>query len=190
MGRVVFGSASRLAPEKDHESLVRGFARAWRELPHLHLRLAGTGPLLDRLRNLAHAEGVGDAVHFHGQIVDVRAFYEGLDVYVQPSKTEGLPCAVLEAMAMARPVIATDVPGNRDAVARGTTGELIPPASPEPWTAALIDAARRPARAAALGEAGRLRAASRFDVSQLVADTIELLNELHSRPQRQPRSWR
>jgi glycosyltransferase involved in cell wall biosynthesis len=176
--RFVIGSASRLAPEKDHRSLLRGMATAVREIPQLRLRLAGHGPLESQLRAEVTELGLGDRVELLGHVDDVRAFYESLDVYVQPSHTEGLPCAVLEAMAMARPVIATDVPGNRDAVAPGETGWLIPARAPAAWVEALHLVRGDVAEARRRGQAGRRRAMDRFDATPMVDATFRLLQEL------------
>ncbi len=177
---IVFGSASRLAREKDHDSLIRGFAAARAARPDLplQLRLAGTGSLEGRLRALAASFGPSSAISFLGQVNDVRGFHDQLDVYVQPSWTEGLPCAVVEAMAMARPVIATDVPGNRDAIEPGVTGLLIRPGSSEAWRDAILELAGDPARVMAFGRAGQARAMERFDVTRMVEETQRLIDEL------------
>lgn len=181
-GRVVVGSASRLAAEKDHETLIRGFALARARVPGLRLRLAGSGPLEPHLRAVVANAGLTDAVDMLGHVSDMRTFYDTLDLYVQPSRTEGLPCAVIEAMAMERPVIATNVPGNRDAVESGVTGWLIAPESPAAWADALTAAARERQATIDAGRAGRLRAETLFDVSAMVASTISLLDELVPRP--------
>jgi glycosyltransferase involved in cell wall biosynthesis len=113
-----------------------------------------------------------------GQIADVASFYDSLDVYVQPSRTEGLPCAVVEAMAMSRPVVATDVAGNRDAVVPGVTGLLIPAGSPQAWAAALTSIAGDVAYAQRLGAAGRQRAVEMFDAKAMIASTLCMFEEL------------
>jgi glycosyltransferase involved in cell wall biosynthesis len=177
-GQVVFGSASRLAPEKDHASLLQGFAMAVRNRPDLRLRLAGDGPLEARLRREVQTLGLQRHVEMLGQIADVASFYDSLDVYVQPSRTEGLPCAVVEAMAMSRPVVATDVAGNRDAVVPGVTGLLIPAGSPQAWAAALTSIAGDVAYAQRLGAAGRQRAVEMFDAKAMIASTLCMLEEL------------
>ncbi len=182
--QVVIGSASRLAAEKDHESLIRGFALARTRMPTLLLRLAGSGPLAPHLQSVVSQVGLGDSVQLLGHVSDMRAFYETLDVYVQPSRTEGLPCAVVEAMAMERPVVATDVPGNRDAVEPGVTGWLIPPGSPSAWADALVTAAQNPHISVEFGLAGRRRAEALFDVRSMIASTVRLLDELVPRPVR------
>ncbi len=177
-GHVVFGSASRLAPEKDHASLLQGFAMAVRDRPQLRLRLAGTGPLEARLRRDVQSLGLERHVEMLGQVADVAAFYDSLDVYVQPSRTEGLPCAVVEAMAMSRPVVATDVAGNRDAVVPGVTGLLIPAGSPQAWAAALTSIAGDAESAQRLGAAGRQRAVDVFDAKAMIRSTLSMLEEL------------
>jgi glycosyltransferase involved in cell wall biosynthesis len=179
---VVLGSASRLAAEKNHESLLRGFAIARRNDPRLKLRLAGGGPLAGRIAALVMDFGLGDAVTLLGHVEDVRSFYDDIDVFVQPSRTEGLPCAVIEAMAMERPVIATDVPGNRDAVVHNTTGWLIEPDSDVAWAQHITSVSRDPARARCFGQAGRRRAEQLFDAQPMVANTIALFGELGVAP--------
>lgn len=179
-GLIVIGSASRLAREKNHEALLRGFKGALATTPQLRLKLAGGGPLKPHLQQVIHDEGLSDVVELLGPVNDMQSFYEQLDIYVQPSRTEGLPCAVIEAMAMQRPVIATDVPGNRDAVIDGVTGHLIAADSAEAWTRSLSDLPTA-SRAVALGRAGRLRAEQLFDASKMITDTVQLLNELQSR---------
>jgi glycosyltransferase involved in cell wall biosynthesis len=153
-------------------------ASSAREMPDLRLRLAGSGPLEFQLRAEVHDLGIADKVEFLGHIDDVREFYDTLDVYVQPSRTEGLPCAVVEAMAMARPVIATDVPGNRDAVAAGETGWLIPQHNPGAWAQALQAVRQEVSEARRRGVAGRRRAMDLFDVPPMVDATVRLLLEM------------
>jgi glycosyltransferase involved in cell wall biosynthesis len=176
-GHMTLGSASRLAPEKDHETLIRGFAQAVRSQPGLRLRLAGDGPLAGRIADLVGELGLTSTVEMLGRIDDVQTFHDSLDVYVQPSRTEGLPVAVIEAMAMGRPVIATDVPGNRDVVVNNVTGWLIPPGSATAWADAIGQAVEAP-EANRMGEAGRQRVEAYFDAKVMVADTMRLLDEL------------
>ncbi len=179
---IVLGSASRLAAEKNHESLLRGFAMAHRNDARLRLRLAGTGPLAGHIAALVMQLNLREAVTLLGHIQDVRSFYDGIDLFVQPSRTEGLPCAVIEAMAMERPVIATDVPGNRDAVVHGATGWLIEPDSETAWAQQIASVTGDPERARSFGKAGRKRAEHLFDARPMVANTIALFRELGINP--------
>jgi glycosyltransferase involved in cell wall biosynthesis len=174
---VVIGSACRLAPEKDHASLIRGFALLKKAHPRVRLKLAGSGALRPAIESLVHELGLEHDVELPGRLDDVRAFYQQLDVYVQPSRTEGLPCAVIEAMSMSRPVVATDVAGNRDAVVDGVTGVLVDPESPAAWCHALSALIRAPERAREMGEAGRRRAVEAFDAQTMVERTRALIDD-------------
>jgi glycosyltransferase involved in cell wall biosynthesis len=174
---VVIGSACRLAPEKDHASLIRGFALLRQRHPRVRLKLAGSGALRSSIESLVGELGLEQDVDLPGRLDDVRGFYQGLDVYVQPSRTEGLPCAVIEAMSMGRPVVATDVAGNRDAVVDGVTGVLVPSESPSGWADALATLIDAPGRARDMGAAGRRRAIEIFDARQMVERTRALIDD-------------
>ena len=104
------------------------------------MRLAGTGPLQDEVMEHAKRLGVSDHVEFCGHVTDVPSFLAGLDMFVLPSvSSEGLPLAVLEAMAMGLPIVATRIAGIPEVVEDGTNGFLVPPQAP----AALADALQR-----------------------------------------------
>lgn len=108
-----------------------------------------------------------------GEMDDIRPELARCSAYVLPSYREGMPRTVLEAMATGRPVIATDVPGCRDAVAAGTTGLLVPPRDPAALAQAMLDLLGDPARAAAMAAAGRARAEQVFDVREVNARIME-----------------
>ena len=99
----------------------------------------------------------------------------GLDLYVSASRREGLSLAVLEAMALGLPVVATRVAGHVDAVIDGVTGRLVPPDQPGALGDALESLLGEPAAARrALGEAGRRRVEQRFGVERMAAETAAL----------------
>lgn len=128
-GPVVYGAMGRMIPEKGFDVLLRAFARLAAEDPRALLRLGGEGPEEAVLRALADGLGLSERVEFTGWVTDTRAFFEGVDVFVFPSRPafDGLPNVVLEAMALGRPVVATDVGGVASAVEDGVTGVLVPP---------------------------------------------------------------
>jgi glycosyltransferase involved in cell wall biosynthesis len=92
----------------------------------------------------------------------------GLHVFALPSLAEGISNTILEAMASGLPVVATEVGGNADLVTREVSGLLVPAADPEAMAAALLRLARDPARAAAMGEAGRARVEEDFSMRAMV----------------------
>ncbi len=100
-------------------------------------------------------------VHFHGRAdgAELRALYAGADVFVLPSEREGMPLVLLEALAAGLPIVATDIPGNRDVVLPGRTGLLVPPSDPAPLRQALLEVTGDAQRYQRMSEAARASAA-------------------------------
>jgi glycosyltransferase involved in cell wall biosynthesis len=134
-----------------------------------HLALAGDGPERDRLQN--RVEGTSrlrGRVHLLGPRSDVPALLKAADLLVLPSIWEGMPNAVLEAMASRRAVVATRVEGSEDLVEPGKTGWLVPPGDPDALARALLDAASDRVRLRHFGELGRARVESKFTIEETV----------------------
>ena len=113
-------SVGELNKNKNHELIIR----ALKELndTRIHYALAGSGELLDYLKGLAASLGVERQVHFLGYRTDVAQLYKVADVLVHPSLREGLPVAVMEALASGLPVIATKIRGSSDLIEDGVNG--------------------------------------------------------------------
>ena len=113
-------SVGELNKNKNHELIIR----ALNELndTRIHYALAGSGELLDYLKGLAASLGVEGQVHFLGYRTDVARLYKAADVLVHPSLREGLPVAVMEALASGLPVIATNIRGSADLIEDGVNG--------------------------------------------------------------------
>lgn len=120
-------SAGRLVPDKGHVYLIRAMSQM-RTRNQVQLLLVGEGAEEAPLRAEAAAHGLSEQVHFLGYRADLVQILKAVDVFVLPSLEEGIPVVVLEAMACARPVVATDVGGVRTLVTPGQTGMLVPPA--------------------------------------------------------------
>jgi glycosyltransferase involved in cell wall biosynthesis len=132
--RAVF--VGRHVPVKGLDVLLNAWALA--DLPdHAQLTVAGDGPERKRLMVLAKTLGIDRQVHFPGLIDDVPALLVEHNLYVQASHQEGLPNAVLEAMATALPILASRVSGHEDVVIDGETGYLLPPNDPHALANAL-----------------------------------------------------
>jgi glycosyltransferase involved in cell wall biosynthesis len=159
----------RLIPIKGHALLLEAFRRARRELPGLTLELAGAGPLEAELRAAA-----GEGVTFLGQVAPATGAIERALAVVVPSLGEGFGMVALEAMERGRPVVASAVGGLPELVVHGETGLLVPPGDVDALAAALLEIARSPERARAMGAAGRLRAVEEFSAERC-ADRIDAL---------------
>ena len=138
----------------------------------VHWVLVGDGELRPELEAQARRLGLAASLHFAGWRDDVADVLALADVFVLPSESEGFGRVLVEAMAMARPIVATTVGGVPDIVVAGQTGLLVPPAD----AAALAGAVRvlldNPGLAARLGAAGRARAESTFSLGAHV-DGVE-----------------
>ena len=126
--------------------------------------------------------GIADRVLLLGHRDDVPALLASCDVFVLPSLYEGLPLSVLEAMASARPVVATDVAGSNEVVRHAESGLLVPPADPR----ALADAIRRVlsdrVEAERLARAGRARVEREFSVERMVRGVEAVYDQVLASP--------
>jgi glycosyltransferase involved in cell wall biosynthesis len=109
---------------------------------------------------------------------DIRPFYDAMDLFVNCSRGEPFARVNLEAMAMAKAVVATDVGGNREAVANGECGYIVPPASPAALAERIGELIARPERRMAFGEAARVRVAERFTVARYRAGVGAVIDDL------------
>ncbi len=169
----VVGTAAILEHRKGLDVLIDACARI---RPPVRLEVFGEGSLRAELE--ARAERGGVDARFHGHVADLRGRLEALDVFVLPSRAENLPVAILEAMALALPVVATRVGGVPEVVADGETGILVEPDDPQALADAIAALAADPARRVALGSAGARRAAERFDAAELARRTVCLYESL------------
>jgi glycosyltransferase involved in cell wall biosynthesis len=149
------GTVGRLQPVKDQANLIRAFRQVRLRVPDAALVLVGDGVLRRELEALAASEGVADATRFLGDRSDVPRLLQGLDVFALSSVSEGYSIALLEACAAQLPIVATDVGGNGEIVRDRENGLLVAPRDTDALAAALTELLSSPARAMALGRAGR-----------------------------------
>jgi glycosyltransferase involved in cell wall biosynthesis len=120
----IFLNVARCVPQKNQADLIRGLAKT--EFEAAELVIVGTGPEEERLRELADETDINEHVHVTGRVPEVEPYYAAADVFISGSRVEGLPVTLLEAMAAALPVIASDIPGPAEVVIDGETGLLFP----------------------------------------------------------------
>lgn len=129
-GKVIL-SVGRLAPEKDHANLLKALARLKNNgTDAFHLILVGDGEEKQRLQDRIGKDGLAGRVTLAGMRTDVDLLLPGANLFILSSKTEGLPMALLEAMACGLPVISTDVGGVSEVIDHGRTGLLVPSSDP------------------------------------------------------------
>lgn len=137
----VVGSAGRLARVKGYDRLLAAFAAAASSAPNARLVLIGDGPERAALEGQARGLGIGGATIFTGYRNDARRLIETLDLFVLPSRSEGLPVALLEAMAAGVPAMAAEVGDVGEVLDGGRAGTLLPPSDGQ-WAALLAEAIR------------------------------------------------
>jgi glycosyltransferase involved in cell wall biosynthesis len=160
---------ARLNPEKDHATLLNAVAQVVREAPEFRLVVAGDGPCLPQLQQLARSLQITQHVHFLGAVRDVPTLLRQARMKVLSSVSEGMSLTLLEAMATGLPIVATTVGGNPEVVQHELTGLLVAPGNPEALAAALLRLQRDDALVTRLGQAGRHRAEEQFDIRQMMA---------------------
>lgn len=162
------GAIGHLSPVKGHADLLEAAARIVARHPRTRFFLVGDGPLRAALEAQARRLGLGERVVFAGAREDVARFLALLDVVVLPSHTEGLSNVVLEAMAMARPLVATSVGGNPDVLRDGVSGRLVPARDPEALAAAIVGLLEDPGKARAMGREARRVVEREFSRKRMV----------------------
>lgn len=159
-GQPVIGAIGRLEPVKDHATLVHAFARVHAECPDARLEIVGRGPERGRLKRLARELGIEEQVTLRGEVPDARNLTSEWDIYVQPSVSEGMPRAVLEAMAAGLPITATDVGGVREAL--DCTGIIVPARAPHLLAQAILTLINDVELCRELGTSARRRVETQF----------------------------
>jgi glycosyltransferase involved in cell wall biosynthesis len=169
----------RLVQEKGLDVLVQALAKLPLNLPW-RLVLAGDGPEWTMLAGLAARLNIADRIQVRGwvQRSELLALYGEADVFVLPSRADGTPTAVLEAMAAGLPVVATHVPGTAEMISDGDTGLLVPTEDAEALSAAITALATDDARRAALGRAARARAEAYFSWRAITTAWLDTLARL------------
>ncbi len=167
-GEAVIGSVGCLAPRKDYGTLLEALARLAARGRGFHAALVGDGPERASLEARASALGLGGRVTFRGERSDVERLLSGMDVFVLSSREEGIPNALLEAMAAGRAAVATAVGGTPEVLEDGATGWLVPPRDPEALALALEQALERPEEAARRGAAARRATRERMSIEAMV----------------------
>lgn len=172
------GTLGRLVYQKDLPNFLRAAGVVRAGFPSARFVVAGEGPLGEDLRALAAELGLADAVSFPGPRWDVPEFLSALDVFVLSSVQEGMPITVLEAMAMARPIAATALPGIRETLRDGETALLVAPQDPGALAAAVGRFLGEPALGRRLGAAARAAVEDRHDGRGRVARVAEIYAEV------------
>lgn len=171
----VYGCVANLHIYKNIKLLIKSFGRIYKSSSEpVKLILIGTGPELENLKKMTRELNLEEKVIFLGQRNDVLSILHIIDVFVLPSNTEGLSISILEAMASSKPVIATDVGGNKEVVENNQTGIIVPPEDEDALFEAMKYLMENREVGHKMGEAGRKRVEDHFSLDRMVHEYEEL----------------
>jgi glycosyltransferase involved in cell wall biosynthesis len=173
-------TVGRLARQKAPENFLQAAASVIREVPRVRFLVVGDGPLRSYLQALVERLGITHSVQFLGFRDDVPLILRAADIFALFSRWEGLPLTILEAMAAERPVVATAVDGNVEAVQHGRTGLISPAEDIGQFAINLTTLVRSPDRAREMGTAGRRFVEERFGVERMARQLSDLYQQLGS----------
>jgi len=187
--RLVTVVANLRHPMKDQETFLRAARRVREKFPEAAFVLAGEGERTETLRAYAAALGLAEDTFFTGRCERVGDLLSASEVCVLSSKSgEGFSNAITEYMAVARPVVATDVGGAREAVVEGETGHVVAVGDAAAMADRIVSLLADPERASAMGERGLLRVREQFSCEAQLARTEKLYEQLLSRRREAPAS--
>lgn len=169
----------RLAPEKNLAMLLDAWERVLPKSPGTLLKLIGDGP--ERLALEAKAvlmQLAPHSVRFLGAIEDPSTILRFCNLFVLPSREEGMSIALLEAMALGMPIVASDIPGNRRLIVDGMHGRLAPPDDPGAWAHAILTQLGDPASAARMGQQARARVIESYSINAVARLHLDLFRDL------------
>jgi glycosyltransferase involved in cell wall biosynthesis len=172
----IIGTVARLDPIKNHACLIRAMKTLATQLPGVVLLIIGDGPLKGDLERLVGDLGLQNRIMFLGERTDIAELLAALDVFVLPSFSEGLSLTLIEACAAGRPMVATDVGGNREIVEHGINGLLVPSDNSEVLATAIFALLTDEGQAKRMGEAGRRRFEENFTLEKMVSTYQHLYN--------------
>lgn len=175
---IYIGTVANLRPVKNHALLLRVGSRLCQSHEQVRFVFAGDGPLKEQLVALAEELGISTKVRFLGARSDIPEVLNALDIFVLPSLSEGMPNAVLEAMACGLPIVATRVGGIPELIDDGNTGFLVPSEDERQLEAILGHLLHDDAKRRALGEKGRQRVLECFRLERMVNEYQELYSSL------------
>jgi glycosyltransferase involved in cell wall biosynthesis len=177
---LIIGTIGSLTGHKDHATLIAAFARVVAGMPRAHLVVVGSGCLQECLRQQAAALSIAPSTHFLGERRDTGRLLSAMDLFVLPSRTEGLGSTILDAFSLEVPVVATRAGGIPDLVEDGGTGRLADVGHPEALAATITRVFEDPAASRAMAVRARARFLAQFTDRAMTDRTVACYRELLS----------
>jgi glycosyltransferase involved in cell wall biosynthesis len=175
---VLLLSVGRLVYQKAHEVLVAAMPLVLKEFPTAKVGICGDGVLRADLESQIRSSGLSNSVKLLGKFDSVAKFLASADVFVLPSRWEGLPIALLEAMSAGLPVIATKVEGVDEVIVEGEQGLFVPVENPDALAWAILQLLRDPQMRGRMGAAAKQRLHDLYSIDRMCDRYLALMLEL------------
>jgi glycosyltransferase involved in cell wall biosynthesis len=174
-GGKIIGITASLTPAKDHATFLKAAKAVASIVPETRFVMLGDGPLRPDLERMSRELGIESVVTFFGNQRDVGSYISSYDIACLTSfDHEGCSNATLEAMALGKPVIVTDIGGNREVVEHGITGLLVPPKNPEALANNIIRYLKQPELAQRIGQQAKQKVLTQFSIPRMVQEYQDL----------------
>jgi len=177
-GSPIIGIVARLVPEKGYVYALKAQAIVLKEFPEAQMVIVGDGPLRNKLEDMARELGIAGNVVFLGYQDHVESLIAGFDAFVLPSISEGMGLSLLEAMALGKPVVATEVGGIPEVVKKGVNGLLVPPEDEGSLAKAITNILSSRQMAFSLGQAARSTVFEKFSARTMAEKTMEIYDKI------------
>jgi len=168
------GTVGRVVWQKGFDFFIKAIPEIMKNSPEARFLIVGEGPLLTHLKNLAKQLNIDDRITFTGFRSDIRQILSTIDILVVPSLLEGLPMIILEGMAMAKPIVATQIQGVTEQISDGQEGILVPPRNPRELARAALRLVEDKELGKRLGAAARSKIERCFSIDKMVTETEQV----------------
>jgi len=165
-GKPLVGTASRLSKAKGIDYFIAAMPLILQQEPNVKFIIASNGPEEKKLKKQVRQLGLTSKVTFTGWAEDIFSIMESIDIFVMPSRREGCPIALFEALALSRPVVASKIEGISDIISDGEDGLLVDTANPEEFAERIVFLCRNPEKATLLGESGYQKVNTKFTIER------------------------
>ena len=160
--------------QKGHQYLIKAASRVTDQYPNFHLLFVGDGELREELKSLTKKLNLEDHIHFLGTRRDIASLLAASDLFILPSLWEGLPMALIEAMASEMPIVATDVSGTKQAIIDGISGILVRSGNSRELEFAIRKILDDSKFAKKMGKSARFRVESSYSAKNQALESIKL----------------
>ena len=168
-------TVGRLMVQKGHKFLIQAMPRLIDRFPNVMVGICGDGPLRPSLENQVQMLGLSKRVNFLGMRDDVTSLLAAADIFILPSLWEGLPRALLEAIAAGLPAVATRVDGTQELITDGIHGLLVPPNDPEALADSIIQLLENPELRAKIGATAQAHVLQNYTTDGMCRKYYELI---------------